>query len=99
MNVTDDQSDLALFTVEALGCGVLDTACRASVAGERWFMSYKRLLGEERELIRFEGISRRTFRFGNRQSLSSLGTYIIPAWIAGQEYKIRMDVIEADIPF
>ena len=89
LHVTGDQSKLALFTFEALGCGVLDTARTVSVAGERWFISYKRLLGEERALIRFEGIPRKTFRFGNKQSLSSLGTYVIPAWIAGRPFKIK----------
>ena len=70
----------------------------ASVAGERWFMSYKRMLGEEKVMIRFEGILKRIFRFSNTQGLSSLGTYTIPAWIAGQFCQIKMDVIASDIP-
>ena len=55
-------------------------------------------MGEERDLIRFKGVPRNTFRFGNRRSLPSLGTYIIPAWIAGKACKIRMDLIASDIP-
>ena len=67
---------------EALGFGVLDMECMSSVAREKWFISYKRLLGEERDLIKFEGVPRKAFRFGDRQSLPSLGTHVIPAWKA-----------------
>ena len=49
-------------------------------------------------MIKFEGVPRKTFRCRNRQSLPSLGRYVIPAWIAGQACKIRMDLIASDIP-
>ena len=48
-------------------------------------MSYNRLLGEEIDLIKFEGVPRKASRFGDGKSLLSLGTYAIPAWIAGQD--------------
>ena len=98
LNATDDPNELTLFTFEAQGCGALDTACTSSVAGKKWFASYKRLLGKDKDKIKFEGVPKKRFKFGNRQSLPSLGTYVIPACIAGKDCKLRMDLISSDIP-
>ena len=53
-NATDDPNELALFIFEAQGCGALDMACTSSVAGKKWFTSYMRLLGEDRDKIIFD---------------------------------------------
>ena len=76
----------------------LDTACTSSVAGKKWLKSYKKLLGKGKDGAIFEGIPYKRFRFRNRQSLPSLGTYVIPAWIAGKACKLRLDVVASDIP-
>ena len=56
-------------------------ACTSSVAGKKWLKSYKRLLGKDKDKVIFEGVPHRKFKFGNRQRLPSLKTYIIPVWI------------------
>ena len=41
----------------------------------------------------------RSFVFGNTGLLKTLATYKIPVWLAGKEYKIKVDVVNSGIPF
>ena len=37
--------------------------------------------------------------FGKTGLLKTIATYKIPVWLAGREYKIKVDVINSGIPF
>ena len=79
------------------GRGVVDTACRCSVAGDRWYADYKKLLQangitgyitEEDEWERY--------RFGNGGILESLVKATVPAVLAGRAYFITFSIVKSD---
>jgi transposase InsO family protein len=93
------KSDLSLFTREARNCAALDTCCTSSVAGEQWLDIFVESL-DEASKAKLKGPlpSNRVFKFGNNGHLRSVGSYILPAVLAGKNVTIQTDVVESDIP-
>ena len=87
-----------VFTTEALGCVVLDSACSSTVCGKEWFDHYLNSLEpEDKSKVRTMN-SGKIFRFGGGEKLMSIGCYEIPACIVGNQVMIMTDVIDSDIP-
>ena len=96
---TEDETKMSLFTIEARGAAAMDTCCSGNVAGEQWFDAYlEDLPGDLKEQVVFNENSFRKFRFGNGESLTSIGQYTIPANIIGKPCTIKFDLIKSDIP-
>ena len=79
------------------GRGVVDTACRCSVAGDRWYADYKKLLQANgiTEYITEED-ERERYRFGNGGILESLVKATVPAVLAGRAYFITFSIVKSD---
>ena len=87
-----------IFTSEAFGCAVLDSACSSTVCGKEWFDHFMNSL-EPNDKSKVRSInSGKVFKFGGGEKLISMGCYEIPACIVGQQVMIVTDVIDSDIP-
>ena len=95
----ENKDDLSSFTAEALNMGALDTACTASVAGEKWIKIYLEALPKDmKERVEGPMQSDKQFVFGNQGKLKSKSKYNIPIRIGGIDNKILIDIIDSDIP-
>ena len=79
------------------GKGVVDTACRCSVAGDRWCADYRRQLLEHglQDHVA-EGAERERYRFGNGGILDNALKVTCLAGLAGQAFLITFSVVEND---
>ena len=83
---------------EAIGYGILDTACSSTVCGLEWLNMYiGSLTSEDKTKIKEEN-SESTFRFGDGKVYESLRKVILPIKIEGIEWRITTDVVECYIP-
>ena len=95
----DNPDDLSSFTVEALNKAALDTCATANIAGEKWTKIYLNALPKNlRKKVKGPSQSPKQFVFGNQGKLKSLGKYVIPVKIGGEDNEITIDVISSDIP-
>ncbi len=77
----------------------LDTCATANIAGEKWTKIYLNPLPKNlRKEVKGPSQSPKQFVFGNQGKLKSLGKYVIPVKIGGEENEITIDVISSDIP-
>ena len=75
----------------------MDTACRCSVAGDRWYEDYKKLCvanGISEYVTEERG--RERYRFGNGGILDSWVKATVPAVLAGRAYFITFSVVKSD---
>ena len=79
------------------GKGVVDTACRCSVAGDRWYRDYRRILASL-GLDQFvtETKEKERYRFGNGGILESTIRATCPAVLAGRAYLITFSVVPSE---
>ena len=95
----DNPDDLSSFTVEAINKAALDTCATANIAGEKWTNIYLNALPKNmKKKVKGPIESQKQFVFGNQGKLKSLGKYIIPVKIGGEDNEITIDVIRSDIP-
>ena len=96
---SDNLDDLSNFTAEALNKAALDTACTASIAGEKWLDIYLEALPDNmKEKVVGPKMSQKYFLFGNQGKLKSKAKYVIPTKLGGDIKTIELDVISSDIP-
>ena len=79
------------------GKGVVDTACRCSVAGDRWYSDYCKILANHGldEYIT-ETAEKERYRFGNGGILESTVRATCPAALAGRAYLITFSVVKSE---
>ena len=82
--------DSCYFVKEAANSAVLDTACTSTVAGENWFDTYVASLNDDDRGDIKRTHSSKVFKFGGGERLQSLGSYTIPAVMAGKSVKINI---------
>ena len=91
--------EMSKFTSESLNKAALDTACTASITGEKWLNIYLEALPKEmREKVVGPIPSQKFFLFGNQGKLKSLAKYTLPTKLGGECNEIEVDVIASDIP-
>ena len=96
---SENIEDMNKFTAEALNKAALDTACTASIAGEKWLQIYLDALPTKmKEKVTGPLPSQKYFLFGNQGKLKSTAKYIIPTKLGGDENEIELDIIKSDIP-
>ena len=83
---------------EANRCAVLDSACSSTVCGIDWMEDYFSSLNEQSKLKVERNPGKKQFKFGGGEKLQSVGSFKIPAMIAGQEVMIITDIVDSDIP-
>ena len=83
---------------EANRCAVLDSACSSTVCGIDWMEDYLCSLNEQSKLKVERNPGKKQFKFGGGEKLQSVGSFKIPAMIAGQEVMIITDIVDSDIP-
>ena len=95
---TNNKNGMLNLGMEARNCAVLDCGCTSNVCGQAWFDCYMDSLTspERSRVTEEEGI--KTFKFGGGEKLKSLGTFELPAHLAGKPVMIRTDVVASDIP-
>ena len=87
------------FTAEALNKAALDTACTASIAGEKWLKIYLEALPKPmKEKVTGPLPSNKYFMFGNQGKLKSQAKYIIPTKLGGDDNNLELDIVSSDIP-
>ena len=91
--------EMSKFTAEALNKAALDTACTASITGEKWLNVYLKALPKDMK-ARVIGPepSQKYFLFGNQGKLKSVAKYTLPTRLGGENNEIEIDVIPSDIP-
>ena len=83
---------------ETFGCAILDTGCSKSVTSELWLEEYLTTLSEEElSKVKYE-ISNTFFRFGDGTLYESKKKVKFPARVAGVDFLVNADIIEAEIP-
>ena len=83
---------------ETFGCAILDTGCSTSVCSQIWLDEYlETLTEEERAKVKYTQ-SKTLFRFGDSKLYESKERVKIPANIAGIDFVINTDIIDAEIP-
>ena len=92
-------NEMSKFTAEALNKAALDTACTASITGEKWLKIYLEALPQNMKTKVIGPLpSQKYFLFGNQGKLKSMAKYILPTKLGGEDNKIEVDVISSDIP-
>ena len=90
---------ISSFTWEARGAAALDSCCTASVSGQVWMdMFLEELEEEDREKVEGPFKSKKSFGFGNNGELKSQKYYIIPVEIARKRTRMKVEIIQSDIP-
>ena len=80
------------------GCGLLDSGCTKTVAGEKWFKNYLDNLSEyDRARIK-ESPSNSVFTFGDGGMVDSMRKVVIPCYINNKRSTIETDIVKCDIP-
>ena len=93
------ETNLRQFTREVRNCTALDKYCTSSVAGEQWLdTSIESLDRASKVKLKGPFPSSRVFMFDNIGRLKSIGSYILPAVLAGKIFTIQTDVFEFDVP-
>ena len=97
--ITESNSELKRFCVEAKNCAALDSCCTGVVCGEQWLKTFVASLApEDRKKVVGPVQSNCTFKFGNQQKLTSIAKYQLPVQIGGRKMSIETEVIQSDIP-
>ena len=79
-------------------CAILNNSCSSTVCGKKRLDGYINSLDQsDKRNIQHTG-SRRLFVFAGRNQLRSNGEFCIPAEIAGKEVRIKIVVVQSDIP-
>ena len=91
-------SHMVVLSTEAQNCAVLDSACSSTVCGKEWLNNYLNSLNSEEVKNVKRSPSEKVFRFGGGTRLSSEGSFILPATLAGKKVAITADVVDSDIP-
>ena len=91
--------EMSKFTAEALNKAALDTACTASITGEKWLKVYLEALPKDMlQKVKGPQPSQKYFLFGNQGKLKSVAKYMLPTRLGGENNEIEVDVITSDIP-
>ena len=81
------------------GWAILDTCCNTSMAGKAWFEEYIRELPEtERRKVLGPYKTEAKITFAAEQQHKSLAEYEVPVSLHGEETKIRVQILDTDIP-
>ena len=79
-------------------CAILDSSCSSTVCGKKWLDGNIDSLDQSDKRNIQHTRSRRLFVFAGRNKLRSDGEFCIPAEIAGKEVRIKIVVVQSDIP-
>ena len=90
--------DISELGNESRNCIVLDSACSSTVCGKQWLDLYLESLDSVTRKNVKSTPGKKTFKFGGGEKLRSIGTYHIPAILAGRKITIQTDVVQSDIP-
>ena len=95
--VTDKNAEIKTNSSD---CAVLDSGCCSNVCGKLWLDNYlKNLDQEDRDEIYYSsGKKSSTFGCGTQLKSKGWGGCIIPAFIADRCVKIKIDVVDSEIP-
>ena len=96
--LTIDRKDTRKTMVDSLNCAVLDSACSSTVCGINWLNCFLDTLSAKDLNRVVEEKSSTSFKFGDGSVINSLKRVIFPAVLAGENCKIKTDVIDSDIP-
>ena len=87
------------FTWKARGAAALDSCCTASVCGQTWMNMFLEELDDiDKEKVEGPFDSQKSFGFGNNGELESQRYYIIPVEMARKKTRMKVEVIQSDIP-
>ena len=87
-----------IFTVEAFGAAILDTACSKTVCGQRWFDNYMSNLSQfDKDKVTYTASSK-LFKFGDGATVRSLKLVKLPCRIGTVNCTIDTEVVPTDIP-
>ena len=96
--ITESLSTLCLLTKNEKRIGIVDCACPTTVAGVDWMVGFNESLDERaRNQVCIEP-SNRMFKFGGGEKRSSLHAVTIPCKLGEINVKIKVEVVEAEIP-
>ena len=76
---------LSPLVKETLGCGLVDSGCSKSVAGEQWLKSFEDSVDQNFEKCK----SDQKFRFGKGDAVSSVGKVTLPIRLGDKEVKLQ----------
>ena len=93
----EKEEKLESIMADAIGFGVLDSACTKTVAGRKWFSEYRELLTEEEQRFLIEKKSPSIYRFGDGEERKALFNTSIPAVVTGKTIYLAIDIVECDI--
>ena len=94
----ENNDSLKWFLGETIGCAVVDSGCSKTVAGSQWVKCFVDSLDESEVKTIITKESNETFKFGQGDSIHSLGKIVIPVQLGKQKVTIESDIVEADIP-
>ena len=80
------------------GCGLLDSGCTKTVAGEKWFKNYQDNLSEYDKARIKESPSNSVFTFGDGGMVDSMRKVVVPCYINNKRSTIETDIVKCDIP-
>ena len=84
---------------ELYGCAMLDTGCTANVAGEGWIQQYMEGMSQEEEAkVGKKETSEKSFKFGDGETLPSVGSMKLPIRVGNKNHSLNLDVVKSPIP-
>ena len=87
-----------IFTVEARGAAILDTACSKTVCGKPWLDNFMASLTDHDRRSILSVNSNKMFKFGDGKVVQSTRLITIPARIGNVDCYIQTEVVPTDIP-
>ena len=79
-------------------CAVLDNGCSSIVCGKLWLDNYLKTSDQEDRDKIYYSSGKKLFTFGCCTQPKSKEECIIPAFIADRRVKIKIDVVDSEIP-
>ena len=85
-------------TESTLDEALVDSGCQKSCCGLVAYNGYLTTLSEKDKLEVREHVGTARFKFGGAGVYTSLKEVLIPLYIAGMKMRLRMDIVDTDIP-
>ena len=96
----DDFNDNTFLTLtcDTFNVAILDSGAPKSVGGEKWLNNYLNTLSQkDKESVTYEH-SNNYYKFGSGSKIKAKRNVTIPAIVGDKSIKIKMDIIDGEIP-
>ena len=96
--IEQPSDDVLSLVHETLACGIVDSGCLKTCAGDSWVECYKETLTEEQMKEVVTKSSNTPFRFGDGEVVRAKSEVTLPARVGTKDVLIKTNVLDVELP-